>query len=250
MGEQGNREGYPYGCFLTFYPRQGLYMDVLVDLIPLMVGAALAPIYPIIVLLLLQGDGGLGKALAFVAGAIVVRVVQGIVFGFVFSPAVTAESAARLALIGPTLLTLIGILLLVAAFKKWRKEEDLDAPPPAWMSTLSGLSVVKAAGAGALFVAVAVKQWVFTLAAIAVIEEAQPGLSMGVTLYLVFLLVTQTPVLLPLLAFAVAPARSARPLAAAHGWLVRHNRVIVMFASLVFGLWFLYKGVSGLLILD
>ena len=223
-------------------------MDVLVDLIPLMLGAALAPIYPVVVLLLLQGAGGLGKASAFVMGAVFVRVVQGIVFGFIFRPAVDAEAAAGLALIGPTLLALIGVLLLIAAFKKWRKPADPDAPPPAWMSALSGLSAFKAAGAGALFVAVAVKQWVFTLAAIAVVEEAQPGLSLGVGLYLLFLLATQAPVLLPLLAFAVAPARSAQPLAAAHGWLVRHNRVIAMIVSLVFGLWFLYKGVTGLLI--
>ena len=221
-------------------------MDVLIDLIPLMLGAALAPIYPIIVLLLLQGEGGLGKALAFVSGAVFVRVVQGFVFGFVFRPAVAAESAAGLALIGPTLITLIGVLLLVAAFKKWRKPADPDAPPPAWMSALGGLSPVKAAGAGVLFVAVAVKQWVFTLAAIAVIEEAQPGLSLGVGLYLFFVLATQALVLLPLLAFAVAPVWSARPLTAAHGWLVRHNRVIGMIVSLVFGLWFLYKGVTGL----
>jgi hypothetical protein len=62
--------------------------------------------------------------------------------------------------------------LLVTAYKKWRKEDDPDAPPPKWMSALSGLSTLKAFGMGALLMIVAVKQWVFTLSAIAIITVA------------------------------------------------------------------------------
>jgi hypothetical protein len=36
-------------------------------------------------------------------------------------------------------------------------------------------------------------------------------------------------------------------LAAAQGWLQRHNRVIMIVVSFVFGVWFLYQGVSSLL---
>jgi hypothetical protein len=54
---------------------------------------------------------------------------------------------------------------------------------------------------------------------------------------------------LPLIvgASAVAPQRVARPLKAAQSWLERRNRVIVIAVSLVFGVWFLYKGVSELI---
>ena len=101
-----------------------IMLAVIVDLIPLILGAMLAPIYPIIVLLLLQSERGLGKAIAFVAGAVAVRLLQGVIFGLVFAPAVDAETGAGLALIGPTLLTLIGVLLLVMGVKKWRKSSD------------------------------------------------------------------------------------------------------------------------------
>jgi hypothetical protein len=94
---------------------------------------------------------------------------------------------------------------------------------------------------------VAVKQWVFTLSALAVIEEAQPGMTAGVALYLLFVVATQLLVLPPIIAFAVAPEKSAKPLAAAQGWLQRHNRVIMIVVSFVFGAWFLFQGVSGLL---
>ena len=224
---------------------------VIVDLIPLILGATLAPIYPIIVLLLLQSERGLGKAIAFVAGAVAARLLQGVIFGLVFTPAVDAESAAGLALIGPTLLALLGVLLLVMGVKKWRKssdDEDGDEPP-AWMGTLTEMSVIKAAGTGALLILLAVKQWVFTLSAIAVIEEAQPGMAAGVGLYLLFVLATQLLVIPPIVAFSVAPGKSAVPLRRAQGWLQRHNRVIVVTVSFVFGALFLYQGVAGLLAL-
>ena len=104
--------------------------DVFVDLIPLIVAATLAPIFPIIVLLLLQSERGLGKAIAFVIGAVTVRLAQGVIFGLVFRSAVEAESAAGLQLIAPTLLTILGILLLVAGVKKVRKEDDGEDGEP------------------------------------------------------------------------------------------------------------------------
>lgn len=221
--------------------------DVFVDLIPLIVAATLAPVFPIIVLLLLQSERGLGKAIAFVVGAVTMRLAQGVIFGLVFASAVEAETAAGLQLIAPTLLTVLGILLLVAGVKKVRKEEDGEESEPKWMSRLTDLTVLKAAGGGALLMLVAVKQWVFTLSALAVIEEAQPGLTAGVALYLLFVAATQMLVLPPIIAFAVAPEKSAKPLAAAQGWLQRHNRVIMIVVSFLFGAWFLFKGVSGLL---
>lgn len=221
--------------------------DALIELIPLMLGATLAPIYPIIVLLLLQSPRGLAKAIAFVAGAVAMRLVQGVVFGVVFGPAVEAETAAGLQLIGPTLLTVVGILLLAAGVKKWRKEEDSEDNQPGWMSKLANLTVLKAAGGGMLLILVGVKQWVFTLSAIALIEEAQPGLNAGIALYLIFVAATQLLMLPPIVAFAVSPQSAARPLAAAQGWLQRHNRVIVIAVSLIFGVWFLFDGVTSLL---
>ncbi|NTW04423.1 MAG: hypothetical protein HGA19_24700 [Oscillochloris sp.] len=62
-----------------------------------------------------------------------------------------------------------------------------------------------------------------------------------------FLLGPYTLVLLPLLVYAVAPQRTDKPLRAAQGWLERYNRPIVIGASLIFGLWFLVKGVTGLI---
>jgi hypothetical protein len=66
--------------------------DVITDLLPLIVGATAVPFYPIVVLVLLQGQGGLVKALAFVAGNIAVRLAQGVLFGIILGVALAAYS--------------------------------------------------------------------------------------------------------------------------------------------------------------
>ena len=210
-------------------------------------GATAVPFYPIVVLVLLQGQGGLVKALAFVAGNIAVRLAQGVLFGIIFGVALAANSEDGQRLGVSTLLLIVGILLLITAVKKWQKAEDPDEPPPQWMTAIGDLSAVKAVGAGALFVTIAVKQWVFTLSAIGVISEAGVGEAANIGLYLFYVLATQTLVLTPTLVYAVALQQAARPLEAAQTWLERRNRVIVITVSLTFGVWFIYKGVSGLI---
>src|SRR5215212_12152423 len=131
---------------------------------------------------MLQGPGGLVNAIAFVAGNIAVRLAQGVLFGLVLSVAVAASSEDGQRLGVSTLLLIVGVLLSVTAVKKWRKEEDPDVPPQ-WMTAVGGLSAVKAVGAGALLVTIAVKQWVFTLSAIG---EAELGEAASTGLYLIY----------------------------------------------------------------
>src|SRR4051812_36583859 len=132
---------------------------------------------------MLQGQGGLLKAIAFVAGNIAVRLAQGVLFGLVFGVAMAASSEDAQRLGVSTLLLIVGILLLITAVKKWQKEEDPDAPPPQWMSAIGGLSTAKALGAGALLVTVAGKQWGFTPSALRVIGEAELGEAASTGLY-------------------------------------------------------------------
>jgi|APFre7841882724_1041349.scaffolds.fasta_scaffold30139_2 hypothetical protein len=220
---------------------------VIVYLLPLIVGAALLPAWIIITLFLLRGEGGILKALAFAAGALLVRLVQGVIFGYVFDTAADTYGESGSNLITSTLLLVVGIVMLISAVKKWRKDADPDAPPPKWMATLSGLSALKAFGVGALLMAVSIKQWVFTLSAIAVIEQAQLSRAANMLTYLFFVLAAQSLVLAPILVSAVAPVQSTKLLDAIQGWLERNNRAIVIAASSIFGVWFLWKGIAGLI---
>jgi hypothetical protein len=204
------------------------------------------PIPIIIVLLLLGKPGGLLKAAAFLGGAIGVRLAQGLVFGTVFAsdPAATSEAGGNL--IVSTLLIVLGVLLWIAAYRKWAKEDDPDEPPPRWMTAVGDLSAPKAFGMGAALVALAAKQWVFTLSAIAVIGQAQLDRPAGIGLYLAYVLAAQGFGLVAVVAYAVVPGPAGRALGRAEQWLERNNRRIMVAVSLAFGLYFLFKGLAGL----
>ncbi len=216
----------------------------MVELLALTTGAALLPVWIIMTLVLLRSERGMGKASAFVAGATTVRLIQGALFGFVFE---AADADGETGIIGATLLLVLGIALLITAVKKWRKEEDPDAPPPKWRELLEGLPAAKAFGFGALLMAVAIKQWVFTLSAIAIITEAQAGMAASVLAFLLFVVGAQLLMIAPIVAYAVAPAATGKTLDAVQGWFARNERLILTGVSLVFGLWFAWKGITGLL---
>lgn len=220
---------------------------MIADLLPLIVASALLPAWIIISLLLLRGQGGLAKSAGFVAGAILVRTLVIFLFHFVFGAAADKEDADSAGIISSALLSVVGVLLLIAAYKKWRKEDDPDAPPPKWMTALGGLTPPKAFGFGALLMLVAVKQWVFTLSAIAIVEEAQVSDVESVLAYALFVLGSMSLLLLPILLTAIVPKRATQWLETAMGFLERYNRPITVGASLIFGVWFLFKGVTGLM---
>lgn len=222
--------------------------NVVVSLLPYIVGSALVPIQIIIGLLLLQNpDRGLLKGSAYVAGMTLTRLLQGAAFGLFLgeSVAASAEDGQK----GPvvaTLLLVLGIVLLVTAYKKWRKQPDPDDPPPKWLAAMDSVTALQALGIGLTLPLVAVKLWVFTLSALASIAAAQLGLQAGAIAYLLFILLAQALLLAPLLLRLVMPWQSKVWLARTAAGLTAYNRPIVIGVSLVFGLLFLQSGLSGL----
>ena len=95
---------------------------------------------------------------------------------------------------------------------------------------------------------VGVKLWIFTLGALATIAEAQLGQPGSAMAYLLFIGLAQSLLLIPILIRILIPARSQSILDGLSDWLAKNNRSIVMVVSLVFGLYFLYLGISGLLV--
>ena len=223
---------------------------LLVSLLPYIIGSALVPVYVVLVILLLKSPNrGLSKAVAFVAGITATRLLQGLLFGFVFtkSAASTDDSSGK-GLVVSTLLLVLGLYLLIAAYKLWRGEDDLDAPPPRWLTMMDRLTPLKAFVIGVGLPLVGVKLWIFTLGALGTIAEAQLGQPGSTIAYLLFIGLAQSLLLIPILIRILMPTRSQSMLADLSDWLAKNNRPIVMVVSLVFGLYFLYLGISGLLV--
>lgn len=216
------------------------------ELLPLILGNVLAPLWLIIVLLLLASPGGILKASAFVLGMTLTRVVQGALFGVVLARGVTGNDGDGSPVV-TTLKLMLGILLLIAAFKKWRKEEDPDEPPPKWMQSLDQTTALKAFGMGALGIAVGPKLWAFTLSALAVINQADLAQTGAIIAYAAYIVFAQILLILAILISAVAPQGSRAFLKRAIDWLTTYNRPITVAVALIFGLLFTWDGVSGLL---
>lgn len=220
---------------------------LLVSLLPFIIGSALVPVQIIVVILLLTGEQrGPLKAIAFVLGMTLARLVQGVLFGFIFTGgSYDTADATNAGWIKATLLTVLGLLLLITAYRKWAKDPDPDEPPPKWLAMLDGLTPLRALFLGAGFIFIAAKLWVFTLGAISVIGEAQPGQPAGTYAYLLYILLAQSLLIIPILIRLILPKQATGWLRSVGEWLEANNNTIVIIVSLVFGLLFLYQGITS-----
>ena len=221
-----------------------------VSLVPLIIGSALVPVQIIIDILLLKNPKqGMLKALAYVGGMTTLRLLQGLIFGLILtnSAASSTEEGGGKSPIVLTLLLVLGVFLLITAYRVWRKEDDPDAPPPKWLTMIDSLTPLKAFGIGFGMLLIGAKFWVFTLGAIGVIGQAQLGQPSSTIAYLLFVLLAELLLLLPILIRVIIPKQSITLLEQISAWLTRYNRPIMILVSLIFGLLFLYQGASGLL---
>ncbi|PKH40936.1 Sap, sulfolipid-1-addressing protein [Nocardioides alpinus] len=219
-------------------------------LAPLAIGSAVVPIQVVVTLLLLRGTGGPSVAAAWVAGMTSVRLTQGVVFGLVLTGSSTGQGADDAP--GPVvsgILLVLAVLLYALALRQLTADDDPDAPPPRWMAMTDGMGPGRAFAMGAGVLAIGPKFWVFTLAAVGAISDADLGQAAGITTFLLFVVLAASLNLVLLGAALVAPARSARLMDRASDWLVAHNGQITVALGLVVGTWFLVKALTGLGIL-
>lgn len=221
--------------------------SIIADLLPFIIGSAVVPLQIIVVTLLLTSEKrGPLKAIAFVLGMTVARLVQGVLFGLVLTGGSgDPADAGNSGVVKATALTVLGLLLLITAYKKWAKEPDPDAPPPKWLAMLDGLTPVRALLVGAGFVLIAPKLWVFILGAISAIGEAQLDQPESTRTFLLFILLAQSLLLIPIAIRLLIPRRAKTLLASLAEWLKRYNDPIVIAISLIFGVLFLYQGISA-----
>ena len=218
-------------------------------MLPLVIGSVLGPAQFIFAVLLLRSaDRGVLKASAFVIGMTVVRLIQGIVFGFVMDEALNAvTSKDKPGVISTTLLLLLGIFLLITAYQQWRHEDDPDKPPPKWFTLIDHITPVQAFGIGFIWVATSFNLWVFTLSAIAVIGESPLNLPDSVCAYLFFILLVELLMVFAILMRVAMPGKAKRFLNTMSAWLVKHNPMLIAATSFLFGLFFLAKGITRFL---
>jgi hypothetical protein len=144
------------------------------------------------------------------------------------------------------ILLLLGTLLLALALRQFFTEDDPDAPPPKWLQRLESLRPAGALAFGAVIVSIGVKNWVFVLAAVKSVQDAQIDRAMVLVNYTVFLLISQCVVLGIVLLRLLLGSRAEAWIDRVGTWLTTNMRMVGVAVSLVFGFIFSVKGLQGI----
>lgn len=80
------------------------------------------------------------------------------------------------------------MLFVISGIKAYRKEYDPDDPPPKWMTMIESITPLKAFLISAAWALVSPKLWVFTMAAINTVTEADLTNTEGIIAYLIYML--------------------------------------------------------------
>lgn len=213
-------------------------------LFPLILANAVLPAQTILTLVLVRSS--IRSAFAWFAGMTIVRLIQGVLFGFVLAAGERQEGPDAPRFFVGVLLLLLAALLYLKALRAALGAEDEDAPPPKWVTRAGSMSPWAAFGAGAGFMTIHLKSLVFTLGAISAMTEARLGAPLAVLTFLLFVILAHSP---PLAILALAGSSSRRAAAILDGfsaWLRDKNRAITICFGLIFGTWFLIKALREL----
>jgi hypothetical protein len=215
---------------------------VVLDLTLIALAITLEPVPVLAFILVLAGDRGLFKGLAFIlawlACLVLVIVVATTITGGKPPRSNTSSSVAVL-----SVKLVIGVGLIVYGERKRRR---LRRPrparsSPAWMARLDGASVWTAAG-----MAVLLQPWGLVAAGAATVTEAHLS---SVADYLVlcgFCLLATASLLVMELWTVFAPERASRAFTAMRSWIERHQDEAIVLLSLLVGLWLVGKSLSQL----
>ena len=216
---------------------------VIGDILPLAVGVALSPIPIIAVILMLFSKNAHSTSLGFLVGWFLGVTVVATAIVFIANPAQQAtggETSPMSAIVH----ILLGVLLLVAAYRNWKKRPKLgeQVEMPKWMSSIESMSAGKAFGLGALLSGVNPKNLALIIAAGVAIAAAGLTTSQTIVALVIFILVACVSVAAPVIVYLVMGSKAESMLNNWKAWLTQNNATVMTILLLVFGVIVLSKG--------
>ena len=220
--------------------------SVIGEILPLAVGIAISPIPIIAVILMLLSPRAKGASVGFMIGWVAGIVVAIVVFTLLSSVIPQRSSGGSSA--GGVIKIIFGVLLLFLALRQWRGRpaKGEQATMPKWMSAIDSMTAAKALGLGFLLAAVNPKNLLMAASAGLIVGGSGLGFGRGLTLVIIiFVLLAACTVVIPVIGYLIASARSAGPLDRLRGWLVENNSTIMAVLLLVIGVAVIGKGIAS-----
>lgn len=218
-------------------------LSALSEVLPFALGVAASAVAVIALILLLQGSRALKSGLSFTIGwlaGVGFVCAAGVVFGLAVS-----DDPARWT---QWLKTLLGVLLLVAAVRKWRQRvpSGQEPTPPAWMEGLQDSTSGKSALLGFLLGGINPKNLMLTLGAAATLGASTLATSELWMVGIAYVVVASLSLLVPMGIYVVMRAKADVMLANLGDWMKANSDAITIVVLVIFGVKLLLGGLAGL----
>lgn len=217
---------------------------------PAAIGMALVNPLPImVVILMLFSPRATATAPAFVGGWVLgLLAIFGLLL-FVATPETIAGDDREPSVLASLVRVLLGITLLVLAFRKWRSRPQSEAEfaLPSWMGKLETATPVAALRFGAGLSALNPKNLAFIVAAVVAIAQAELSAGQKMVPVAVYILLASVGVAAPVIWRAVAPESAMAALAGWRRWLTGNYATMMTVVFLLFGVILVSKGLGGLI---
>lgn len=218
------------------------------DILPLALGVALSPFPIIAVILMLFGKQARSTSLGFLIGWILGVAVVAAIIVFAADPAQQATGGDESPL-STSVQLVLGLLLLIAAFRNWKKrpKPGEDVMMPKWMSSMDSMTAGKALVMGALLSGVNPKNLALIISAGVAIAAAGLSTTETVVVLIIFTIIACTTVAAPVIIYLVMGEKATPTLMGWKTWLIQNNATVMMVILLLFGVKLLGDGLGALI---
>jgi len=142
----------------------------------------------------------------------------------------------------------LGVLLLLAAARNWRKRPaaGTDPPMPKWMAGVDDLSPGRAFGLGLLLDGANPKNLILTIAAATGLAQLGPSTTEAVVALVVFVVIGSLTIAGPVIYYFLGGEHSKAALDELKNWLRLHNVAVMAILFLILGVDLIAKGIPPL----
>ena len=214
--------------------------DLLPGLLLLAVGGSVAPPLLLLTILFLGSRRPLPNAGALALGYLTVCAVVGISGLVLFG-----DAGSAISVVGRVISVAVGVLLLVLGLRSLLGSPDPDASPPGWLASIDNSSPSRAFTLGMALFPLQVKNLAIFIVCLNLIIASGLGTEESIVSLTLVLVVFVLPVLALMGLYAAAPQRASSLLGSLQAWVGKHGRTITVVICLVFGAFFLLRGLLG-----
>ena len=214
--------------------------DPLPGLIVLAIGGSVAPPLLLLTIMFLGSKRPLPNAGALALGYFATCAVIGI-SGLTF----IGGTESTVSTIGRVTSATVGALLIVLGIRSLLDSPEPGASPPRWMKSINSMSPPRAFGFGMALFPLQVKNLAIFVACLNLIIASGLSPRGSIVALMVVLVVFATPVLALIGPYSAVPQRASTMLGSMQTWIGNNNRAITVVICLVFGAFFLARGLLG-----